>query len=110
MPAESTAHRSPAGQGAGNAQRWALRLLLWIPLSPVVGFVIAGRWLSSSWPLGQVAPMAIVLAAPFGIGAYLAFRAVRRGARREWIVVMFLHGVLMVLALAVPIGESLAGP
>jgi hypothetical protein len=54
--------------------------------------------------------LAIVLAAPFGIGAHLALRAVRLGGRTGWIAVALLHGVLMALALVLPLSESLAGP
>jgi hypothetical protein len=99
--------REPTDRRARDAERWALRLLWWIPLSPVVGFAIAGRLLSASWPVWQVVPMAMVLAAPFGLGAYLAFRAVRLGGRSGWIGVALLHGLFMVLALVLPISESL---
>lgn len=50
--------------------------LWWAPLSVIVGFV-AGSWLlDDSWALWQVVPLAVILATPFGIGAYHGLRAV----------------------------------
>jgi hypothetical protein len=109
MTAEAS-HTPAAERRAEGSQRWALRLLWWIPLSPFVGFVIAGRWLSASWPIWQVALMAMVLAAPFGAGAYLALRAVHLGGTSRCIAVALLHGLFMVLAVVLPVSESLAGP
>ena len=70
---------------AEQAARRSLKLLWWVPLSVVVGFVVANRFLSESWPLTQVIPLAVVLAAPFGVGAYHGLRAVRFGEAKGWI-------------------------
>jgi hypothetical protein len=85
----------------------ALHLLWWIPASPVVGFLAAEALLSSSWPLWQVLPLAVVLATPFAIGAVEAGRAVRLGDRRGW-PLLAVHAAFAALALALPISESLA--
>jgi hypothetical protein len=86
--------------------RRSVRLLWWIPLSPIVGFLVANRLLAEAWPLWQVVPLAAVLAAPFGVGAYYGLRAVRLGESRGWIG-LAIHIVFMVLALVMPISESL---
>jgi type VI protein secretion system component VasK len=64
---------------AERAARRSLKFLWWIPLSVLVGFLVANRLLSGSWPLTQVILLAVVLATPFGVGAYSGLRAVRLG-------------------------------
>lgn len=91
---------------AERARRVSARLLWWIPLSPLVGFTAANWLLADSWPLWQVVPLAIILATPFGVGAYQGLRAVRLGSRRAW-VTLAVHTVLMVVALVMPISEAL---
>jgi hypothetical protein len=86
--------------------RKSLRLLWWAPLSLLVGFV-AGSWLvDESWPLSQVVPLALIMAAPFAVGAYFGLRAVRRSERRGW-VGLSLHLILMLVALVMPIVEAM---
>jgi len=98
------AHRSD-NVGATAARR-SLTLLWWIPLSPIVGFAVAGLFLAETWPLWQVIPLAILLAAPFAVGAFYGLQAVRHGDRRGWIGLL-LHTAFALLAIVVPISESL---
>lgn len=84
-----------------------MRFLWWLPVSPIVGFVVAGRFLAEPWPLWKVAPLALALAIPFAIGAYFGFKAIRLGDRRGWFG-LIAHFALMVTALAMPISEALA--
>jgi hypothetical protein len=84
----------------------SLNLLWWIPASPVVGFVAAELLLDETWPLWQVIPLAILLASPFAVGAFYGLQAVRHGNRRGW-VGLLLHVVFALLAVVVPISESL---
>jgi hypothetical protein len=97
-------HR-PDNLGSTAARR-SLTVLWWIPLSPIVGFAAAGLFLAESWPLWQVIPLAIVLAAPFAAGAFYGLQAVRHGDRRGWIGLV-LHTAFALLAIAMPISESL---
>jgi hypothetical protein len=97
-----------AGEAEGAAWR-SLRLLWWVPLSPIVGFLVADLFLAESWPLWQVVPLAVVLAAPFGVGAYSGLRAVRLGEGKGWIG-LSLHLVFMLVALVMPITEALTLP
>jgi hypothetical protein len=80
-------------------------LLWWLPLSPIVGFVLANRLLSDSWPLWQVVPLALGLATPFAIGAHFGLKAVRLGDRRGWLGLV-VHLVLAAIALAMPIAQA----
>ena len=91
---------------AERAARRSLKLLWWIPLSALVGFLVANRFLSESWPLTQVIPLAVVLATPFGVGAYYGLQAVRLGEAKGWIG-LALHVVFMLTALVMPIAETL---
>lgn len=91
--------RSPAG-------RRSVILLWWIPASPLIGFAIAGRLLSETWPLRQVIPLTVALAAPFAAGAYFGLQAIRRGDRRGWITLP-LHLAFSILAIVMPISEPL---
>jgi hypothetical protein len=68
--------------------------------------LVANLFLAESWPLWQVVPLAVVLAAPFGVGAYYGLRAVRLGEGKGWIG-LSLHLVLMLIALVMPITEAL---
>jgi hypothetical protein len=102
----TTTHRPPAETSAASqAARTSLRLLWWIPLSPLVGFVAASWFLADDWPLWQVLPLELVLAAPFAIGALLGLRAIRLGDKRGWIGAV-LHVTFLVVALVLPITES----
>lgn len=89
------------------AGRRSLRLLWWIPASPVVGFIAAELLLSDSWPLWQVVPLAVVLASPFALGASYGAQAVRHGNPRGWIALLPHLGLTM-LAVVMPISESLS--
>lgn len=97
---------APAEQ-AELAARRSLKLLWWIPLSALVGFLLANRLLPESWPLTLVIPLAVALATPFGVGAYYGLRAVRLGAAKGWIG-LFLHVVFMLTALVMPITEAVS--
>ena len=90
---------------ADQAARRSLKLLWWIPLSVIVGFLVSSRFLSEWWPLIQVIPLALVLATPFGVGAYHGLRAVRLGEAKGWIG-LALHVAFMVTALVMPILEA----
>jgi hypothetical protein len=98
--------RAPSETAEGAVRR-SLRLLWWIPLSVLVGFLAANRLLSESWPLTEVIPLAVVLATPFGVGAYYGLRAVRMGEVKGWIG-LGLHVVFMLTALIMPISEALS--
>lgn len=87
--------------------RRSFLLLWWIPLSPIVGFILASWLLSESWPLWQVIPLALVLAAPFVIGAGYAYAAIRRHDRAGW-VGLVLHLAMAIVAIVVPISESIS--
>ena len=101
----TTRPSSVASEGE-RAARTSIRLLWWAPLSVVVGFVAASWFLSESWPLWQVVPLALILATPFAIGAYYGLRAVRSEEGRGWIGLL-LHLILMTIALVMPITEAL---
>lgn len=75
------------------------------PLAPIVGFLLGSLILSDSWPLWQVIPLALVLAAPFAVGALYGWSAIRRHDRTGW-VGLVLHVVMMVVAIVTPISES----
>jgi hypothetical protein len=57
--------------------------------------------------LWQVLPLVALLAAPFSMGAYYGLLAVRRGSRRGWIGLL-LHVAFMIVAIVMPISESLS--
>jgi hypothetical protein len=84
-----------------------LQLLWWLPLSPIVGFVLGSWILSESWPLRQVVPLAAVLAAPFAVGAFYGYSAIRHHDRTGWIGLV-LHLTLMIVAFVMPISESVS--
>jgi MFS family permease len=65
--------------------RQSLQLLWWIPLGPIVGFLLGSLILSESWPLWQVIPIALVLAAPFVVGALYGYSAIRHRDRTGWV-------------------------
>lgn len=87
--------------------RRSLQLLWWIPLSPIVGFLLGSLILSESWPLWQVIPLVLVLAAPFAVGAPSTGTPIRRHDRMGW-VGLVLHSVMTVVAIVMPISESIS--
>ncbi len=87
--------------------RRSLQLLWWIPLSPIVGFILGSLFLSESWPLWQVVPLALLLAAPFVVGALYAFAAIRHHDRTGW-VGLILHVAMTFIAIVLPISESMS--
>lgn len=95
-----------APSGSPQARR-SLQLLWWIPLSPIVGFLLGSLILSESWPLWQVIPLALVLAAPFVVGAVYGYAAIRRDDRTGW-VGLVLHLAMAIVAIVVPISESIS--
>jgi hypothetical protein len=95
-----------ASPGSAEARR-SLQLLWWIPLSAIVGFFLGSLILSESWPLWQVIPLAMALAAPFAVGALYGYAAIRRGDRKGWIG-LILHLAMTVVAIVVPISESIS--
>jgi hypothetical protein len=86
--------------------RRSLQLLWWIPLSPIVGFVLASLFVSESWPLWQLIPVALLLAAPFAAGALYGYAAIRRGDRAGWIGLV-VHLAMTIVAVVMPISESI---
>jgi hypothetical protein len=76
-----TGKAAPTLDAGERAARISLRLLWWVQLSMIVGFVFANRFLSETWPLWQVVPLAIVLATPFRFGARVIYglKAARAG-------------------------------
>jgi hypothetical protein len=95
------------GRSALSQARRSLQLLWWLPLSPIVGFVLGSWILSESWPLRQVVPLAAVLAAPFAVGAFYGYSAIRHHDRTGWIGLV-LHLTLMIVAFVMPISESVS--
>lgn len=85
----------------------SLRLLWWLVLGPIVGFILGSLFLSETWPLWQVIPLAFLLAAPFAVGALYGFAAIRLHDRTGW-VGFVLHLTLMIVAIVMPISESLS--
>jgi hypothetical protein len=55
-----------------------------------------------------VVPLALTLAAPFVVGAYEGWRAVRGGDRRNAIGLV-VHVAMTVVAIVLPISESAGG-
>jgi hypothetical protein len=82
-------------------------LLWWLPLSPIVGFLLGSLILSESWPLWQVVPLAMLLAAPFVVGALYGYAAIRRGDGMGW-VGLLIHLSLALVAILMPISESIS--
>ena len=93
---------------ASKALRASWRLLWWIPLSPLVGFVIASWLISDPWPLWQIVPLALILAAPFVVGVVMALRALRAGLKQGR-VPLSLHAVFAAVAIVVPLAQTLSG-
>jgi hypothetical protein len=58
-------------------------------------------------PLWQVIPLALLLAAPFMVGALYAFSAIQRHDRTGW-VGLVLHLAMTIVAIVVPISESIS--
>jgi hypothetical protein len=87
--------------------RRSLQLLWWIPLSPIVGFLLGSLILSESWPLWQVIPLALLLAAPFVVGALYAYAAIRHHDRTGWIG-LIPHLAMTIVAIVMPISESIS--
>jgi len=87
--------------------RRSLQLLWWIPLSPIVGFLLGSMILSESWPLRQVIPLALALAAPFVVGALYAYSAIRRHDTTGW-VELVPHLAMTIVAIVMPISESIS--
>ena len=101
-----TKGRSRTSSEGERAARVSIRLLWWVPLSVIVGFVFASWFFSEPWSLWQVVSLAVILATPFGIGAYYGLRAVRLGESRGWIG-LAPNAVFMAIALIMPITEAL---
>lgn len=86
--------------------RRSLQLLWWIPLSPIVGFLLGSLILSESWPCGRSSrwcwcsrrrsPSAPSTGTP-----------IRRHDRMGW-VGLVLHSVMTVVAIVMPISESIS--
>lgn len=93
-------------RSVGPHARRSLLLLWWIPLGPIVGFLLGSLILSASWPLWQVIPLTLVLSAPFVVGALYGYAAIRRRDRAGW-VGLVVHLAMTILAIVVPISESL---
>lgn len=70
---------------------------------------MANRFLSESWPISQVMPLALILATPFAIGAFFGLKAILLGDRRGW-AGFATHLVLMAIALGMPIAQLSASP
>jgi hypothetical protein len=100
-------HLDVGASSASPQARRSLQLLWWIPLSLIVGFLLASLILSESWPLWQVIPLALVLAAPFVIGALYGYVAIRRGDRSGW-VGLVIHVAMAIVAIVMPISESIS--
>ena len=96
-----------AGPSSRSPQaRRSLQLLWWIPLSPIVGFALAAAFVSESWPLWQLVPLGLLLAAPFVVGALYGYAAIRRGDKSGWIG-LIMHLAMTIVAIVMPISESL---
>ena len=99
-------HIERGSPSRSSQARRSRQLLWWIPLSPMVGFVLASLFVSGSWPLWQLIPLAVVLATPFAAGALYGYAAVRHGDRSGWIGLV-IHLAMTIVAIVMPISESL---
>jgi hypothetical protein len=88
------------------AGRRSQSLLWWIPASPVVGFLLAELFLSETWPLWQVVPLAVLLASPFAAGAFYGLQAIRHGNGRGWIGLL-VHLAFVLVAVGMPLSQGL---
>jgi hypothetical protein len=73
----------------------------------LVGFLLASLLLSESWPLWRVIPLALMLAAPFIVGALYGYAAIRHGDKRGWIGLV-IHSAMALVAIVMPITESIS--
>lgn len=84
------------------------RFLWWVLVAPFVGFALAGRVFNlgaeGQWDLWK----AVVLGAPFAVGAYFGLRSLLKGFPGGW-VGLIANFVLAALAIGMPISESLTG-
>ena len=103
---DAGAHDSGPRSGSPRARR-SLQLLWWIPLSPIVGFLLASLVLADSWPLWQVVPLALTLAAPFVVGALYGYATIKHGDRTGW-VGLLIHLAMVIVAIVLPISESVS--
>jgi hypothetical protein len=97
----------PSAPSVSPQARRSLQLLWWIPLGPIVGFLLGSLILSESWPLWQVIPLALVLATPFVVGALYGYSAIRHHDRTGW-VGLVLHLAMTIVAIVMPISESIS--
>jgi hypothetical protein len=83
-----------------------------LPVAPFVGFTLAERVFDlgaeGDWELWKAALLGALLMAPFAVGVYLGLRSVLKGFRGGW-VGLAANLVLGVLAIGMPIAESLTG-
>jgi hypothetical protein len=86
--------------------------LWWLPVAPFVGFTLAETVFDlggeGDWELWKAALLGALLMAPFAVGAYFGLRSVLKGFRGGW-VGLAANLVLAVLAIGMPIAESLTG-
>lgn len=108
----SVSPRSTEREPGDRESRLSRYFLWWLPVAPLVGFVLAGRVLDlgaeGDWEAWKAALLGTLLMAPFAVGAYLGLRSVLKGCRGGW-VGLTANLVLGALAIGMPIAESLTG-
>ena len=113
VPSGTASPSSPSGLIPGARESKLSRyFLLWLPVAPFVGFTLAETVFDlgaeGDWELWKAALLGALLMAPFAVGAYLGLRSVLKGFRGGW-VGLAANLVLAVLAIGMPIAESLTG-
>jgi hypothetical protein len=99
-------HTAAPGSRDARLSRW---LVAWIALAPLVGFALAEGPLNlgagGEWELWKAATIGILVAIPFGFGAFFGIRAVRQGRREGWLGAIA-NVALAALAVSTPIVEA----
>jgi hypothetical protein len=113
VPSATASSTSPTGVIPGARESKLSRcFLLWLPVAPFVGFTLAERVFDlgaeGDWELWEAALLGALLMAPFAVGVYLGLRSVLKGFQGGW-VGLAANLVLGVLAIGMPIAESLTG-
>ncbi len=113
VPSGTASPSSPTGLIPGARESKLSRyFLLWLPVAPFVGLTLAETVFDlgaeGDWELWKAALLGALLMAPFAVGAYFGLRSVLKRFRGGW-VGLAANLVLAVLAIGMPIAESLTG-
>ena len=113
VPSGTASPSSPPGLIPGARDSKLSRyFLLWLPAAPLVGLTLAETVFDlgaeGDWELWKAALLGALLMAPFAVGAYYGLRSVLKRFRGGW-VGLAANLVLAVIAIGMPIAESLTG-